>query len=416
MSYLLSSSQSMNVNEYAQQTAQGPTTSIPSSHSYSTPPNPSLPRPGAFQTSSTNMMASTSSAASSSFSPVPVAVPNPYYASQQQQHHYSTQTLSSYPHPPVVHTHPTMQQPFHQQHHPYPPQHPLPVSMKSNPNMASYGYQPPPQHLYPSPSPHPPQPQSFPPSTGITTKPGPGPGIAPLFPRTLSSSSSYSATSTSASAPLPSGVPGTGNSSELVSPASALSEPSVRTPASADGLGFPPAPHGPSSTSAYSSVHVGGVGGHGHAYQHQSHVGPYAQTNPVLPSPHVIVTQQSNPAMMVPGGGGNSQSNMVFGTGGMGPPLLQEQFTGKTIHTAEDMHEYRRMLSVAQRHGQMHSFDPSIGAGGGPPGPAGARSRSGSAMGSGMYWNFCFYLMQEPERERPTDDLSNYFPFPFFFF
>ena len=367
-------------------------------------------------------MASTSSSAPpSSFSPLPVAVPNHYYATQQQQH-YSTQAQPHQPSAPssAVNPYPVMQ--FHQGHHPYPSHHPLSSSPSqmahSNPStsatgVSSYRYPPPPQQSYPPPSSYPPQQsQGFPPTMGYTTKPGPGPGIAPLFPRTLSSSSSYSAasTSTSAAAAAPfnttSGT-GTGNSSsELVSPASALSEPSVRTPASADGLGFPPSFHGPpSSSSTYSSVHVGGVGvgGGGHGYQHQSQTGPYAQANPALPSPHVTVAQPPTPSsMMMPGsgtgGGGvnptfpSSQSNMGFGTGGMGPPLLQEQFTGKTIHTPEDMNEYRRMLSAAQRRGQMQSFDTSSGAGvpGSGPGPGGIRSRSGSAIGSGTLFPYPF--------------------------
>lgn len=428
----LSPSQSMNLDEYAQRAAPGPTTSISSSHRYNTPPNPGSSRPSAAQATSSNMIASASSsvsaAAASSFSPLPVAAPNSHYATQQHcsPQAQGQQSLSSYPHQSSGHPTATMQQPFYQQHS-YSSHHPLsssatsitgPHPLASTVNMPSYGYPPPPHQTYPSSYPQ--QSQGFPQTMVYGTKSGPGPGITSHYPRTLSSSSSYSATSTSASATGPphhlsNGVgTGTGNSNELVSPASALSEPSVRTPASADGLGFPPPSHGSStSTSLYPSVHVGGMGGShlpGHVYQHQSQIGQYAQANPALPSPHVTIAQPPTPSMMMPGGGGGgggignpsvlSQSNMAFGTGGiggamgggMGPPPLQEQFTGKTIHTPEDMNEYRRMLSAAQRHGQMHSFDASSGGGGGPPGPGGMRSRSGSTIGSGT-----FYILMRSE-------------------
>lgn len=96
----------------------------------------------------------------------------------------------------------------------------------------------------------------------------------------------------------------------------------------------------------------------------------------------------------------------------MPPPPLQEQFTGKTIATQEDMHEYRRMLSAAQRNGQNHAFHSNMPGAGGPPvngygggGPAafgvgqppsateGSRSRSASQT-SGMMpiGQYCLFI------------------------
>lgn len=207
--------------------------------------------------------------------------------------------------------------------------------------------------------------QSYPNGGGQYAVPKPGTGVGngvpydanhntavPPFQRTLSATSSYSAASTSTPAPA----------SELVSPSS---EPSVRTPASAEG--FP---------SSYSSVHVGGMG-----------TQQYTQGHPGFLPP----SGPSSPYVQLGGGMGGAQA--------MQPPLLQEQFTGKTISTREDLQEYRRMLAATQQHGQSQhpgqTFDPNMHPDNGPPrgpppgpgGSGGIRSRSASATNLMMSGN-----------------------------
>lgn len=262
------------------------------------------------------------------------------------------------------------------------------------------------------------------PLTGPNTTGGPNQGSHPQFQRTMSISSTSShgnasvlSTPTLAPSSSTSVSAGLNGSGELVSPASGstsgMSEPLVRTPATDPGL---PSASGPST---YSSVHVGGMGNMAQNSHRGFNGGGYAPSNPAMPvsSPHAPMGYHSDVDHGTPGpysqvqlgpGYPHTQQGQAQGFGYpqptgsvMPPPPLQEQFTGKTIMTPEDLHEYRRMLSAAQRNGQNHPFHPNMPAAGGPPdsgyggGPAafgvgqppsvseGSRSRSASQT-SGM--------------------------------
>lgn len=174
-----------------------------------------------------------------------------------------------------------------------------------------------------------------------------------------------------------------GSSSEIVSPSSALSEPSVQTPLSSDaylGFGFNASSSTSSSTAAANqnqhgaplSISIPPSQAHHHptvsAPAPPSAPGGYLNSAPARPAPkgnaNLVVslppsnphfTQQStsNPIYPAPNPNPNNDFQDASSLPPDPPPLLQDQFTGKTIQTDEDLMEYRRMLEQAQQASQQ---------------------------------------------------------------
>lgn len=203
------------------------------------------------------------------------------------------------------------------------------------------------------PNQYPPQPSGLPALNG---------GVPQYVKSTSVSNNAWDNTKNHAAPPFTRGMSATSNASsstpaptasELVSPAS---EPSVRTPASTESFPTSTGAH----TSVYSSLQMAGPGN----YQHPS----YAHHQPHFALPPASVP--SSPAVPLGGVMGGPRLS------GSQPPPLQDQFTGKTITTQEDLQEYKMMFDAARSQTSRRSSIPNGRSGVPAAGSGGSSSQS----------------------------------------
>lgn len=210
------------------------------------------------------------------------------------------------------------------------------------------------------------------------------------------------------------------SSSEIVSPSSALSEPSVQTPSSSDaylGFGFNssssvanstqgaptsiPIPSSqnqhpsstqapPSAPSGYLNTAPGRIAPKGNGNLVVSLPPSNLQFPPNNPNPstnYAHLNRHPNPPNPNPNKDMQDFSTLPLDP----PPPLQDQFTGKIITSPEDLMEYRRMLDQASRRtavqfgGAAYASNGSGGAGPHQPHANGNGSGSGDlgSIGTG---------------------------------